>query len=263
MTTLIKLGGSLVTDKREAKSYHRHVVQDIARQFSELRSGLPEFRLVVGHGSGSFGHVEASKYNTVEGVCTEEEWLGFAKVGAVATELSQRILSEFIRAGLPAIRFQPSSMLRSKNRKIAQFETNLLERALNLNLLPLIHGDIAIDESLGGTIISTETIFAALVEPLGVREIVLLGEVPGVLDGAGKVIPEITPSSLPELVTILGRSRGVDVTGGMLHKVQEMVELVTETPLLKVYIADGERENVLIDMLVHRRKVGSVIHAGA
>ena len=96
MTTLIKLGGSLVTDKRRAKSFRGDIVRDIAGQLRQLRLWQPDMRLVIGHGSGSFGHHEAQKHHTIGGVRTDEERLGFARVGAVATELSQLILRELL-----------------------------------------------------------------------------------------------------------------------------------------------------------------------
>ena len=35
--------------------------------------------LIIGHGSGSFGHYMASKYGTRRGVNGPEQWMGFAK----------------------------------------------------------------------------------------------------------------------------------------------------------------------------------------
>ena len=185
MTTLIKLGGSLVTDKLEPKSFRRATVKQISLQLIGLRASQPERRIVVGHGSGSFGHFEARKYNTIQGVRTTEDRMGFARVGAVASELSQLILAEFLAAGLPALRFQPSAMQVARNQALVRLETRPLILALEQQLIPVVCGDVTLDEELGGTIISTETLFARLVAPLGVENIILLGEVDGVLDHAG------------------------------------------------------------------------------
>ena len=46
------------------------------------------------------------------------------------------------------------------------------------------------------------------------------------------MIDEITPATLPLLTEALGGSRGVDVTGGMVAKVSQMVALVRATPSL-------------------------------
>ncbi len=261
MTTLIKLGGSLVTDKRVAKSFRPDVLRGIAAQLAALRVADPDLPIVLGHGSGSFGHVEAKKHQTAHGVATDADRLGMARVGAVAAELSSLILQELLGAGLPVLRFPPSALLATRDGQIATIETRPLSLALAQGHLPLTHGDIAIDSQIGGTIVSTEAVFAGLVQPLRARRIILLGEVAGVLDGEGKVIPHISPATFPALAPLLGASDGVDVTGGMLHKVQAMVELVVQAPALEILIADGRREDILLDLLRHGRPLGTRISA--
>lgn len=261
MTTLIKLGGSLVTDKLVAKSFRRAVVQQIAAQLAMLFAHDDGRRVVLGHGSGSFGHVVAQQYRTAQGVSSADERLGMARVGAVAAELSGLILEELLAAGLPALRFPPSALLMTRDRRIDWLETRPLQSALEQGSLPLVHGDIALDSLVGGTIVSTEAVFAALVKPLGVSEIILLGEVAGVLDDRGMVIPRITPETFPALKPLLGGASGIDVTGGMLHKVQAMIELVARQPGLTITIADGRRKGILLDLLLHRREIGTRITA--
>ena len=261
MTVFIKLGGSLVTDKRRARSFRREIVQVIAQQLVELRAAHPETRIVIGHGSGSFGHFEAEKHNTADGVYSAEDRLGFAKVGAAATELSQLILGELLAAGLPAIRFQPSSMLVARDRQLHAISIEPLRLALEQQLIPLVHGDIALDSETGGAIISTEALFAGLVEPLRARQIVLLGDVDGVLDENGAPIAKITPESFTRIARLLGESDGVDVTGGMLQKVTEMIGLVQTQPGLEIVIANGKVSDILLDLLVGGAAHGTRISA--
>ena len=62
---LIKLGGSLITDKNRAfmqKDRSSVGCQEIKVSLSD------KFDLIIGHGSGSFGHVVASKYQTQDGI---------------------------------------------------------------------------------------------------------------------------------------------------------------------------------------------------
>lgn len=259
MTTLIKLGGSLITDKSQAKSFRSDIVRQVARQIARIRNSDAQRRIILGHGSGSFGHFEARKHGTADGVRTDQERLGFAQVGAVAAELSVLVLKELIAAGLPAMRFQPSSTMISRNRQIIAFDVRALALALDRRIVPLIHGDIALDETTNGTIVSTESIFSHVVGPLQVRRIILLGEVAGVLDSKGELIPCIRPSSFHEAHAALAGSGGVDVTGGMRQKVETMVHIVREHPSLEVTIADGRREGVLLDLLVNRREIGTRI----
>ncbi len=259
MTTLIKLGGSLVTDKRQAKSFRRATIQDIARQLLELRALQPDRRIVLGHGSGSFGHFEARKYNTIHGVRTTEDHLGFARVGAVASELAQLILSELLAAGLPALRFQPSAIQIARDKSLVHLDTRPLTLALEKRYLPLVHGDVALDENLGGTIISTEALFAHMVDPLQAKNIILLGNVDGVLDQNGHVIPHITADNIGHYESVLGSSDGVDVTGGMQQKVREMLGLAEQHTDLNIVIANGNAKRILHDLLVEGAKIGTRI----
>lgn len=263
MTVFIKLGGSLITDKRKPKSFRADTAREIARQLAAIRRLKPELPLIVGHGSGSFGHAEAAKHDTARGLRGDAQRLGFAKVGAVATELSLLILSVLLEAGLPAMRFQPSSMLHTNDRRVQAIDARLLMLALEQGLLPLLHGDIALDKNIGGTIVSTEDLFCALAAPLAVSQVILLGEVAGVLDHRGRVIPAISPQSLPAVLPELGGADGADVTGGMRQKVTTMLALVSRQPAITVTIADGTRDDALVDILLRDIPVGTRIHAGA
>lgn len=261
MTILIKLGGSLVTDKSRARSFRGSVVRQIARQLVELRAAHPDVRIVLGHGSGSFGHFEADLHDTAKGVYTADDRLGIARVGAVATELSLLILGELLAAGLPVMRFQPSSMLATRDRQLHALSAEPLLLALEQQLIPLVHGDIALDIEIGGTILSTEALFAGLVKPLSARQVILLGDVAGVLDEHGEPIPLITPDSFRRVAPLLGGSGGVDVTGGMLQKVTEMIGMVQRHAGLEIVIANGNDIDVLLNLLVGGAARGTRIRA--
>lgn len=267
MTTLIKLGGSLITDKRAARAFRADATSMIARQIAEIWRADPGLRLVIGHGSGSFGHYEAAKHQTASGVDSAEQWRGFVQVAEAAASLSQLVLLELLRQGLPALRFQASSMITASAGQIAQMPTSLIAQALQVNLIPLVHGDVALDSRRGGAIISTERIFVHLVHhlvhhlvpPLSVSRIILLGEVDGVMDADGRVIPTISPDSFASVKSALGRSAGIDVTGGMLQKVAEMLALVRQYPDLEVIIANGRQPDILTGLLRQNLPTGTRI----
>ena len=261
MTILIKLGGSLITDKRQPRSFRQNVVRHIAAQVRHIRAVQPELRLVIGHGSGAFGHVEAARYKTMAGVHSAADWLGFAKVGQAAAELSQYVLAEFVAADLPAVRFPPSTLLRVRQGKIQAMDTDLIAKALEHGLIPLVHGDVAFDEQMGGTIASTELIFGWLAGRLDVKRILLLGEVDGVLDSGNEVIREIRPSTLDDIKAALGGAGGVDVTGGMAQKVAEMAALVERCPDLEIVIANGRRRSGLIELICGQDEIGTRIRS--
>ena len=110
-----------------------------------------------------------------------------------------------------------------------------------------------------------EELFAWLVPHLHPARIVLAGTVDGVFsrdplaDPYAEQWPEITPATLPGLRASLGGSHGVDVTGGMLSKVTEMVQLVTAYPGLEVRIVSGLRHGAVQAALLGWDTTGGTI----
>lgn len=249
--TFLKLGGSLITDKnREATPRLQHL-QRLATEIRTAMDARPEMRLLIGHGSGSFGHFVGRRYRTRRGVRSPQEWLGYTQVGAAAARLNRLVTDTLLKAGVPVLSIQPSASALCRDGTLVKLESDCILHALEQGLVPLVYGDVARDEIRGGTIISTEEVFLYLAPLLRPARIVLLGQVAGVLDQNGEVIPYITadqddPGTLP-----LGDSHGVDVTGGMFSKVTEMRDLVSRHPAISVRILSGippqELQKTLID----------------
>jgi isopentenyl phosphate kinase len=259
--TLVKIGGSLITDKQVESSFHPQIASQIADEIAAALRVNPALSLIVGHGSGSFGHFAAKRYGTVEGVQTPEQWFGFTEVARVAAELNALVANTMHSKGLVTWRVQPSASILCRDAVIQEMALQPIEAAISGSVIPLVYGDVAIDTVRGGTIASTETIFTYLVQNLPVSRVLILGEVAGVYDAEGKVIPEITPASLSSIRHVLGGSAGTDVTGGMLTKVQDMVALVEQVPGLKVWIMDGAQPDNLRRALLEESQFGTLIHA--
>jgi isopentenyl phosphate kinase len=262
MLTFVKLGGSLITDKRAENSFRAEAAQRVADELKAALESDPTLQLLVGHGSGSFGHVAAKQYNTINGVSTDQQWRGFAHVSVVAAELNYLMAKTLQEAGVPVMRFQPSASARSHDGAIVTMTVEPIRRALEHQLVPLLYGDAAFDDVRGGTILSTETIFFYLAQQLPVTQILLLGEVEGVYDPQGIVIPRISPLTLSSVEQALGGSAGTDVTGGMETKVRDMIALVRARPNITIRIMSGQKSDLLRDTLLGRATTGTLIHAG-
>lgn len=262
MLTFIKLGGSLITDKRVENSYRAETAARIAAEIHEALTQNDTLQLLIGHGSGSFGHVAAKQHGTMQGVHTAEQWRGFAQVARVAAELSYLMTKALESAGIPVMRFQPSASAIAADGVITEMHIEPIRRAIRQGLVPMVHGDVAFDDVRGGTIISTETIFFYLARHLPVERILLLGEVDGVYDTDSSIIPTITPQNLPEVERALGGSMGTDVTGGMETKVRDMVALVQAAPQISIRIMNGQQPDLLRDTLLNRAAPGTLICAG-
>ena len=228
---LLKLGGSLITDKRTPESARLAVIEQLAAELAAVRQQQPNLRLVIGHGSGSFGHLYGRRYGTRAGVTSAEGWLGYALTGDAAARLNRIVTGALLAAAIPAWSIQPGALIRCVDGRI--------DRG------PVVFGDVALDDGRGGTIASTEEIFAWLLPQLGPRRVVLAGEVDGIysadplVDPAATRISAITPTTLAAVQGGLGGSHGVDVTGGMVAKVAESMAMVNAVPGLEVIICSG------------------------
>jgi isopentenyl phosphate kinase len=260
MLTFIKLGGSLITDKHTELSFHQSRLERLAGEIHAALEANPELKLVLGHGSGAFGHFAAKRYDTVKGVHSPEQWRGFAQVATVAAELNYRVASVLATADLPIWRIQPSASLICNDGVVSDMTLHPLQQALAHKLIPLVYGDVALDSVRGGTIVSTEKLFTYLAYHLPVKRILLLGEVEGVYGDGGRVISEITPTTFPALASFIAGAAGTDVTGGMIAKVQEMLKLVQSVPQITVHILDGRQPDLLRQVLTSEHiSVGTTI----
>jgi isopentenyl phosphate kinase len=253
----VKLGGSLITDKTRPETPRRQVIKRLGAELREALHARAELSIVLGHGSGSFGHWTANRYSTRDGVHGREAWTGFAEVAASATRLSQIVTDLMLQAGVPVLCVHPFATARCRDGVLTEFDAYPIQQALENNLIPLVHGDVALDEIRGGTIVSTEEIMAYLAAKVLPRRILLLGETPGVMwahtTGSGvegEVIRTITPANIGIVERSLGPSRGPDVTGGMVTKVHQMLRLVRERPHLEVDIMSGLEPGLLTRALL-------------
>ena len=254
---LLKLGGSLITDKTRPYTPRLDVMENIAIQIKTALQSHPNLRLVLGHGAGSFGHVPASEYNTRHGLpprptplahrnrdATEDNyWKGFAEVWYQAEMLNRYMMSALYKAEVRAITLPPSASVITSNGKVSVWETTPIRMALSTRIVPVIHGDVVFDEVRGGTILSTEDLFMHLTRALNPDRILLAGLEKAVwadFPERTRKIDKITPQSYERVSAGVGKADGADVTGGMESKVKQMLELAKESSVASVQIFSGE-----------------------
>ncbi|MBI5301906.1 MAG: isopentenyl phosphate kinase family protein [Chloroflexi bacterium] len=260
----LKLGGSAITDKTREATARLDVIRQIAREVKHARESNPALELLIGHGSGSFGHFAARK----SGFGAQGDWRAYAETGAAAARLTRIVTDAFLAEDIPVVAMQPSASARCRDGQLVELATTPIETALKHGLVPLVHGDVAFDETRRMSIASTEMIFAYLAPVLKPTRILLAGIVDGVFtadpfeDASAQLIREITPGNFPHIIAQLQGSHGIDVTGGMLAKVQGMVALVEHAPMIRVRIISALREGVIARALMDESfDEGTLIHA--
>lgn len=257
----LKLGGSLITDKLGVEAVRSQLLSRLAGEIAAARAACTGLRLLVGNGSGSFGHVAAARAGTREGVYSDEQWLGFAQVSSAAARLNRLVVEALLAQEVPAVALQPSASAVCRDGKIESLEVSPIRAALNAGLVPVIYGDVAFDSAIGGTIISTEEVMTAIAYELRPAWLLLAGQTKGVYDQRDRVIPAITHSNFGEIEPLLGGSGGTDVTGGMATKVKGMLDLVAEQPQLGIRIFTGMINGNLKNVLLYHAGESSTVEA--
>lgn len=266
MVVFLKLGGSLITEKTQPETARLQVVRRLVREIQAAREAQPDLQLLLGHGSGSFGHFAAERTRLLarEGLHP----MAYAQVAAAAARLNRIVTDICVEEGVPAVSLPPSASARCSDGRLRYLDIAPAETLLAEGAVPLVYGDVALDAVRGVAIVSTEDVFVYLAGRVKPARIILAGDMDGVFtadparDRGAQPIREITPATFPAMVQALGGSAGYDVTGGMLSKVRSMVELVDQQPDIEVYVISGTEAGRVQDALTTERvEDGTVIRA--
>jgi isopentenyl phosphate kinase len=217
VTTVVKLGGSVVTRKDEPETVDRATLERAAAALADAQG-----HLVVVHGGGSFGHHHASEHGltTTEGT---HEALGVTDIHGAMKRLNDAVLEASQAAGVPAVPVHPFSLARRDADGTLHLPTDSVQAMLDEGFVPILHGDVVVHAGRGATILSGDELVVSLAAALDADRVGLCSDVPGVLDDAGAVVPRI--ERFEDVADYLGGSEATDVTGGMAAKVRELLAL--------------------------------------
>lgn len=261
--TFLKLGGSLITDKSKPYTARPENIQLVVSEIKKALTAKPDLKLILGHGAGSFAHQSAKKYNTINGIHSQKDAFGAAVVRYDVMQLNTMIIKECIEQELPIFSLQPSAFILASGKKPQTVHTESLIQLLKNNMIPCVFGDVILDTKIGTTIFSTDTIFPILIsafhgQNITVDHIIHAGDYDGVLDKKGNVITEITPALFENMKTEVGGSDSVDVTGGMLKKVNESISLAKHK--ITSIILRGNISGNISQVLISGAHTGTTIH---
>ncbi len=225
----VKVGGGLLAPKDKKFELNRQVFKEFARQFKQVRQAFPETSFVLGNGGGSFGHLPAVEYN-FKGKIEREKLFAAGFIHRKVVELNTYLATYLQEEGVFCFQFSPASFISASKGEIVKVNSEPVFSVLKLGVIPLVFGDVVPDEAYNFSIVSTEKIFKALVLKglemgVTVERVVHIGNYQGVLSASGRVIEEIRASQLERVRKELSGVEGKDITGGMVHKVEEAVFL--------------------------------------
>jgi len=249
---ILKVGGSAITDKKRFEKADKKAMGNIAiaiaSSLAEKMKDGKALGLVLVHGAGSFGHHNVLKYKINDGVKTRAQWVGYRKTRESCRRLSVMFVKSLRGKGVPAVRIDLAGVVEQKNKRIARFDTKLVASLVKEGKVPVLHGDMVLDSTLGASVCSGDQITSYLGKKA--QRIVMASRVEGVLDSKGNVIAKITKANKKWALSHVKGADTKDVTGGMRGKLLEIFKSKKPT-----YVVNATKPDRITAVLLGKKAV--------
>lgn len=223
---LIKLGGSVITDKSQYKKFNREQASRLCREIAESGRAV-----MIVHGAGSFGHVLAKKYSIQNGMMDFRQVPAAAQVHHDAMELGMLFTQLLIENGIPAASVAPGNCFVMDDGKLIVNDDEAIRALSYVGIMPVMFGDVVMDRKKGFGICSGDQIMELVAERFRPDRIIFVSDIDGLYtanpktDPGARFIPEVTPETLDEISSV---SDVDDVTGGVRNKMEAMLRMCGE-----------------------------------
>ena len=209
---VLKLGGSVISDKSKPYSLRVQLLKEIAPILRKY-SG----KLILVHGGGSFGH---PKVKEIVEKGFDLRTKGY-EVIRVMSEMTNKVVEAL---GEPFAPYSTPSLWHDG------LNVGPLLEAVKIGWVPVIQGNVVPP----GRVVSGDELVVEIAKKVDIELVALATDVDGVYETwppQGPPLREASPCS----VEAKG-SEGIDVTGGMKKKLEELSKIAGKT---KVYVFNG------------------------
>jgi len=241
---LIKLGGSIITNKKKPLSARRNSINKIAKTLKKINEPI-----IIVHGGGSFGHYWSVKYN-MHTKPAKYSQKGISVVKNSMVELNKIILDVLLQNKLNPYCLPPTDFISGNkpiNKKIKE-----IGKIAKTNLIPVTFGDALWFGQKKSYILSGDKIMTMLARVLRPRLSIFVLDVDGVYSDLKNkdLIYNLTdqPLSFAKVKT--------DVTGGMKRKIDEAVKISRMG--LNVFFTNGNKPQRIIDAVKRKKFEGTL-----
>ena len=253
---LLKLGGSLLTDKNKPFSIREDIVEGSVQQIVDAKE-----KVVLIHGGGSFGHPLAKKYSIMNGIDSSipNQVLGLTETHQSMNKFNSHLVNCFLEKNYPALPIQTSSIFIKDSQEISTSSMEVVETALDLNILPILYGDIILDKQGSFSIISGDQIILELCKNLDryrISKVIFTMETDGIYvadkeGGDNSILVTECYSDQLENLNLANLGQKIDVTGGIKGKINFIQKIVNHD--IPVQLINGLKENYIFRSLKNEK----------
>lgn len=216
-TLVVKVGGSLVSDKRTDDHLDTAAIRAYATLVADLVRTFPG-RTVFVAGGGALGHGAVRDLDAAD---------GFAALDLTRATFAVKWAwtAAFREAGIRALPLQVAAMC-TDQRSGAVADLTVVRRLLAAGVLPVLSGDCILTADGGLRIYGSDHVPGMLVDgSLGPVRIVTLTDVPGILTGTGPdgpVLPWVSPDDTASAHALVWETAPWDTSDAMRGKVDAL-----------------------------------------
>ncbi|MFW9946576.1 MAG: type 2 isopentenyl-diphosphate Delta-isomerase [Candidatus Odinarchaeota archaeon] len=256
---LLKLGGSLITDKSKPLSLREDVINRTIEQIIESNKSI-----VLIHGGGSFGHPIAKKYQLSKGLNTsiKNQVFGLSKTHEMMNQLNTIIINKFLKKDYPVLSISPSTIFTKRSQQFVLSSIDPIENSLKLGILPILYGDIILEKDGSFSIISGDDIILELCKTLKnfeVAKVIFAIEKDGIYVKDGINIELASEINFDDLksIKLAELEHKIDVTGGIGRKF-EIIKQIAELNI-PVQVINGLKKDYILKSLKNQKIVSTNI----
>jgi len=241
---LIKLGGSIITNKEKPLSPRKKTINKISKSLKKINEPI-----IIVHGGGSYGHYWSVKYD----MHTKERKYnsrGVAIVKNSMIELDKIILDSLLQNKLNPYCLPPTDFMTGNKPIIKKIKE--IEKIAKSGLIPVTYGDALWYGQNKTFILSGDKIMTHLAKILKPRLCIFVLNEDGLYsDLKSKELIHELRSEIP-----LISENNMDVTGGMTRKVEEAVKISQVG--MNVFFVNGNKPERIVKAIKNRKFEGTL-----
>ena len=229
--TVLKLGGSIVTRKKLGGGINKKIIRRIAQEIKKALKAKPQALILV-HGAGGRAHSLAHRFGLQKGALDQKAIQGAWQTHREVSRLQTDIAHILTQAGLAVLPLPSDILFYHQNHKLNFCGADLVDMILKKSWIPLLNGDMILDDQKNFSILSGDTIAAVCAQEFRAGLILFASDVDGVYTAnphqnkSARLLKRINPrviNALSKKTSVSPDSR--DTTGEMMGKLAKLTGL--------------------------------------